>query len=811
MKEHELLHWYFNYAKPFFETYSKERIAGLENDIERLRKLLEKPENITVCFLGNSGIGKSTLLNALAAGEKQILPAGGIGPLTAQVTEVIYNESPSFKVTYHPRGHLWQVAFTLEQHLTRLEKSTSDSTKKEKLNDSDFHAEISDEVKQELIEEAESSTTEDAPRDSQFDAKIKQARLIVTGNQFSEKPLAYLVDGLRIACDIKPRWHSDLDAEDKIRIDRVRDVIKPSRENRSYERNATDNKGEFLNDLKVHAAGFLSPLIQTIQVGWPSEVLREGVILVDLPGVGIARDVYRQVTSKYVRDSARAVIVVVDKSGPTVDTIELLRSSGYWERLVGSADDPAADPCSLLVAVTKVDDVASEEYRNTPENLDGKKPRKREFFAKTVDDFRPRMRSQIKEQLGMIGSSDNESVRIAREQARDNILDSLQIHPVSAPEYRRILIDDEDDRAFLTDVEQTGIPYLQASLIALSKREKDLLKTRITEVRERLSQNIINELKIIEAQWKERTRAAEEAERLAAALEVFMNPKQKEYDLRVGGFREFLEETVQASIRELVLEARSVAETEVNNYLYNLQDAHWATLRAAVRRGGSFYGSRNINLPDDISNYFQEPMAAVWGQKLLKRIRKRTSNLSSDIAAMVQEICQWASENGGTQVNQLLLENQQKRISNQAAQMNQVGKEAVDELRAVVKQRLKDAIRKPIEDACHKFVSDGNDIGPGVKYRILNLFNALAKQATEAAKEPAVDILQSNYKVVREEIQTTFEQWGDPLQDTANLIVERHEERIKRSDAQKRTHVLAELKVVFNACPICELPIAESS
>jgi ElaB/YqjD/DUF883 family membrane-anchored ribosome-binding protein len=178
---------------------------------------------------------------------------------------------------------------------------------------------------------------------------------------------------------------------------------------------------------------------------------------------------------------------------------------------------------------------------------------------------------------------------------------------------------------------------------------------------------------------------------------------------------------------------------------------------------------------------------------------------------MVQEICEWATENGGAQVNQLLLDNQQKRISNQAAQMNEVGKEAVDELRALVKQRLKDAIRKPIESACDKFVSDGNDIGTGVKSRILHLFNALAKQATEAAKDPAIDILQTNYKVVREEIQTTFEQWGDPLQDTANLIVERHEERLKRSDAQKRTRVLAELEAVFDVCPIRELPVTESA
>lgn len=807
MREQQLLHWYENHAKLFFETHATERIAGFENDVDRLKKLLTMPNTITVCFLGNSGVGKSTLLNAIAAGDAQVLPAGGIGPLTAQATEVLYSEVPGFKVKYQPRNHLWRVAFALEQRLMHQNKKKTKDKVVAEIEESDFHKELDEDDKKDLIERAELSSAPDSEGTSYdtMEGFIKQARQIVTGDQNSQKPLAYLVDALRIACDNKPRWHSTLDADDQLRIDKVKEVIRPTRSNRDYERNESDDKKGFREDLRVHAAGFLSPLIETIQVGWPSEILKAGVILADLPGVGISGDAYRKVTNEYVREKARAVIVVVDRAGPTDATVSLLRDSGYWERLVGATDDPESDPCTMLITVTKVDDVASEEYRNTTEDADGKRPNRREVYAKLVDEFRPRIHNQIKDQLSQIGSSDNETVRAARDQARENILNSLQIHPVSAPEYRKILIDDEDDKAFLRELDQTGIPELQKSLIALCESERENLRCRINDVSQRLSENLLNELSIIESKWKERTRAAEEAEKLADALEQFMAPKQKEYDLRVGGFREFLEQTVQASIRELVLEARSVAESEVNTYLRELQWTHWSTLRAAVRRGGTFNGSRTISLPEDIANYFQEPMAAVWGQKLLRGIRKRTSDLSSDIAEIVKEICEWAVQNGGAHVNTELLDNQQKRISNQAAQMNQVGKEAVDELRALVKQRLKDAIRKPIETACQKFVNEGDDIGPGVKYRILDLFNTLAKQATEAAKEPAVEILQLNYKVVREEIQSTFEQWGEPLQDTANLIVERHAERIKRSDAQKRSRVLADIEAVLDEYPVLEL------
>ena len=133
--------------------------------------------------------------------------------------------------------------------------------------------------------------------------------------------------------------------------------------------------------------------------------------------------------------------------------------------------------------------------------------------------------------------------------------------------------------------------------------------------------------------------------------------------------------------------------------------------------------------------------------------------------------------------------------------MKAVGKEAVDELRASVKNELEKTIKGPIKTACLKFVNDGNDYGPGVRDRILELFDELAKRATTAARAPAIKILQENAERIRQDIERERDKGGDPLQDTADLIVERHELRQRRSNAQKRPVVLQAVKEVLTQFP----------
>ncbi|TGN73462.1 hypothetical protein EOW77_0034760 [Bradyrhizobium yuanmingense] len=784
-----LLDWFRDHARPYLALNAQESLGPLDSDFARIRRLLDRPRTITVCFLGHSGVGKSTLLNALAAESDQVLPAGGIGPLTAIATEVGFSAERTFAATYHPRSLLLRLLFALEQKARRSEDKAATSGEQ---SGAEVERELDQETREEVLAEvapASGPASESTEADT-AESYVKQAKQIVTGDQFSSASLDYLIKALRYACFGFGDPNSSNPNLDSARIESVRRALELAKQGRAYEQAWATNEASFVKELADHTAGYLAPLIATIRVGWPSNLLEAGVTLVDLPGVGIAQDSYRKITKEFVRDKARAIVLVVDRAGPTQDAVELLRTSGYWDRLVGATDDPDSDPSSLIIAVTKVDDVAEEAWRNTPQQG---RPRKREIYEQLVSEFEFRMKGQVREQLSLFGSTTNKLVQEARTQARDRLLENLQIHPVSAPEYRKLILDDEEDRPFLKNEDETGVPKLRQSLERLAIDDQMVRERQLSETLQRFQNTLASAFRLVRSQFEDTESISRETERIAKALEEAAAPKREERHLRVGAFREFLEATVQSRIRELVLEARQVAQDEITDYLRSLRNVHWATLRAAVRRGGTYAGTRAINLPIDIADRFQEPLAAVWSQRLLKDVRKRTGELAADMSRIVEELCLAAVADTNIQTDASLLEDQKARIADRVAVMKQVGKEAVDELRQTVKQRLTDVIQAPIRKACQGFVTKGDDIGTGVKQRILDLFETLAKEATAAAQTPANRVLQQNFTKVRGEINEAFESWGDPIQETVDIILKRRSDALQALNIDQRQRALEEI------------------
>jgi hypothetical protein len=774
-----LVKWYRNQARPVLEELANERVASFDGQASRVEALIQLTNaEIAACFLGQAGVGKSTLINALVAGGTVVLPAGGVGPLTAQAIELRYSEKPMFTVEYHRMQQFWRLVFPLDQKLLREEQSGGDS-----------------DLKQELAGEENDTTLEDPQLADHFE---RQGRLIVTGDQNASAELKYVVDCLRLAGGKPTKWNSTPGVEDAKRIARVKAALHLASKNIPHTVDAAIGTCEFMIELRDHAAGFLAPLIRHIELGWPSPVLEGGLRLVDLPGVGITSDAYRLVTEMWVREKARAVCLVVNRAGIDAASADLLRTSGFLNRLLHSTDDPEADPVQLMVTVTMLDVVATAEYQNEKQIKTPGAIRPRGVHLAEVRGRVPALiKAQLKTELERIIVDVEGAAREASEAAIGRLLAKLDVCPVTAQEFIKLKQQDDEDRGFISAPEESGVPAMHNALAGVVQARRAEMLRRLSDASNLLREQITTTLRAIEAQWQDPDTETAESERLRRGLQEFIPKHREEFIARKGAFREFLKKTVPEKIEALVEQASSSALEEMRRNSRKFQGMAWNTLRAAVRNGGTFVGAHHIDLPRDYSLMYDGQIAPIWGQQIIKIVRERTKELGEDHVALIQEVVEWAEDNGARSQKRVL-ETLREQVKADAKTLAGVGKEATDDLRQRVRNQLLKVISAPIQRRCQKFVADGQHDGRGVKGRIIDLFQDLLPMVVEVAKTPTLKVLTENYTDVQIEIRDQLNKNPDPLRAAQDAILVGHQEAERRSMAQKRKRVLEQLGCVFS-------------
>ena len=692
-------------------------------------------------------------------------------------------------MTYHSPGQLWKLAKALEWG---CKDDLDPMLKHEQPAMVDDVEDIEPEDQEELKQIAISGESFDRDR---ITAYQKQAQLLVKGNQNHVSRPAYLIDCLRLALNKEPVYATIPNPDDLVRIQRISSALTAE----TFRLEGSVSEKEFRQALDDHASGFLAPLIREMSVACVSDTLPEGVVLVDLPGIGVASDIHCKITSRWIREKAKAVALVVNHRGVQEAEAQLLHQSGFLNRLLYSVDNPSEDPL-LIVAVVRLDEIAGSRWRD--QRASGVACRKRDFFPGTCEESRSLVLAQVRGQIERAWAS--APMQSGQKQVVENLVNSLEIHPVSALEYSRFLVDDPEDRSsFLANASDSNLPALLESLGRLAERHRETEAHRIEEPLRNLSDRLIKTLKVIEAQWQEDARASQLAARLRNEFLEFLTPLRTEYDVRKGSFREFFRETLPQVISSNVVQASASAREEISAYLEELKIFHWKTLQAAVRKGGVFHSStgRKIDLPHDFALRFEAPVAQVWGGQILKEIRRRTKSYAEDCVQLVDEVVAWA-KNQGARVQPRLVEAQRDAIKADVKTLESVGKEMVKELRQMVSERLVEKIEKPIRTRCKKFVEQNQHQGTGVRNRMLGLFQELADQVTKVARGPAEEILVNCFREVEGQILDVFRQGPDPLDAARDAIIEAHERYIRNSDAQRRQKVLNEVDSLLSSYPL---------
>ncbi|GHV23786.1 hypothetical protein AGMMS49959_18050 [Planctomycetales bacterium] len=781
--------WYQNHARSVLEKVAPNTVSGYDAELKKINDLInELPnEKYPVCVIGEARVGKSTLINTLVGGTDIVVPSGGgSGPLTASALSITYGDKKRFTVFYQDKRTLNSLRLSLEMSYKKNDHSPTAS------------AESETEVQITTVPADAESDIPEAPNEADnesLEIKRKRACLLVKGNQDTPCDHEYLIDALRFAQGLTSRFQRELAPEDLERLNTLKDAynLGSQKKARTF---IDDNHSEFEKQLRLHACGILAPLIDKLQIEWDTDILKNGVEIIDLPGLGIYQDQHQEITKHFLK-TAKSVMLVVGSGGLTEAVANSLVASNFLTDLLHDNSAP------FLVAAVKIDDVANENWRNDRDQNRGKALKNRDaHFAEVVDSMRETVKNQITDFLPTVWRSETDQMlNDAKVKVLEQLAERVRVFPVSAPQYRLFLDQeqnpDDNDKPFISDKEATQIPALAK---AMEQAARNYIQQKETRLRE-YSLNFFGGSRAILQREQARLdpeiiSAANEQERreLTERLDIYLRPKQTEYANRQGAFRNFLRETMPEKITAGIESAAARAKKEIDAYLGVLSDYHWATLKAAVVRGGTFAGSRHIDLPNDISRRFEEPVADTWSQTILRSLRAETKKFADYQNAVMQEISAQAKKNFAVKLSLKVLDGFIEEIKRQATALNTAGKEAVVELKEQVKSELYQRIERPITSRCRKFVGDGDACGPGVKARVLTLFGELATDAVEKAKEAAMTLLTARFIEVEREIAAAFEKIANPIDGARDALLQvfaREQDRDQKAEAVQLTAINA--------------------
>lgn len=313
---------------------------------------------LEIGVLGLTGVGKSSLLNAVVAPGTQLLPAGGVGPLTGVPIRIVAAKERELRVRY--RAGRWLLETM--RALRGAHRLGSDD--------------------------------------------LGRMSLVCTGDQYRIRDPEWLLDAIRYA--LHPDVGSPPDGETSTleALHRLHAVLEHRESTVVWAANS--DEGAFFRAVREHTAGQFAPLCEAIEIGWTSSFLRAGPPLIDLPGLGAVHDTHASHTAAWLT-RGRVAVLVVDRAGLPEAMAVALRASGFLKRWI---DEEA----ELAIAITKLDLVADDERRSSPH-----KPWEQHYFDACQRAI-AQMRTQLATLLSHAQTDGVDSERAARTVSRARII-----------------------------------------------------------------------------------------------------------------------------------------------------------------------------------------------------------------------------------------------------------------------------------------------------------------------------------------------------------------------------------------------------
>jgi hypothetical protein len=734
---------------------------SIEEEANRLEERLKASAISKVGFLGESQVGKSSVINAILG--EVLLPNGGVGPLTAQATEIKYGSIPVCAVVYHDKEQLRQAR--------RLVQSGVENG-----------------------EEAE-------VRASVLDFTKAQIRLLFSENgktgNIDETHCARLLDAI---LDEK-----DPPADDRTFLaQRTRDIRKlfGTSETISLE---DQERSTFRAKLRERAAGWRAPLIKSLRITIDLPILQH-VEITDLPGIGVVCDAGMNEAERYIAKDADGVVVVVRNNGATESLLSLFERSGIIERFLWQ-ENSRAKPLQLSLVVTYADVVARTRRAELVQRLGPGHPdipSAAAIFQEVAEQQVRFMRQQLRDALlasierivrvtstveradGRKESEDRMQQIEKYKLALEKLCRELRIVCVNAPDYLGFVTNYTDDNFIRDDKQATNIHILHESLQSLATFASEARRSSIAmsfgnlraHLKEALdlAENTLGNVDFLNGKL---------IDKLERILRENVTPFNEKLQAETNAFDESIQAVVRSKVEDLVRIAERGAKSEVEELTAQAEDLHWRTLNAALVRGGIFSGTTaSLDYPGDIAHIFAVLIAQNLSEKVISptegEYKKLCQRMSSAFECFCDDVLQ--TELAGPVRNAILsFRERAQRIESQ--RLDWTDDETLS-LAENVRNNLYDVVRVPIALECQNAVDASLNHGTGTKQRIIATFRSGCREAISVASESLFgsinDELSVLFKKMRDSIFETYAPLSAAFRQLLKTMQETESERLQQ-------------------------------
>lgn len=582
------------------------------------RSALSKVENLAVAFLGDTGVGKSTLINAML--EAELLPTSSIRICTSGITRITNSDIDGYKIQVeYKSSEEWQsfVEFVDVVRRNALEDQKALET--------------------EALGEVQESDTPDKGEDLPHALKVDQTdRLIaVYGNETESFEGVFDFDQLQIPLELAGLMQNGVSHHHFLSVSECQDAlaqliaVPKARELREMRSRQSVTKG-----------GQPWPLVKAVSIQGRFPGIPFSVDLVDLPGLNDPSPDRELTTKNFLLNAAMIVTVLPANRGVTKSTKDVLTSDAIVGNLALSSGSRA-----FCFVVTKADDLDTDqtEAEATANGISIEIAREQAFIQR-IDELweeASEKQSAIADELASHSTKDHQAL------AKHDLIAKAPVIVMAAETFLKLKVRDlkPETRAKLKtrDVTRTGIPTILEQLGVMYESvgpdyavKREIIRTIDSLDQLRIDINnllLSNNVGLKSSAFKQ--------------FSQFVRGRQEDLDDLLEGFDpgRYLRQSVKNLVDRLTgSRSDSVVNDIVESFSRTIRTGamHGNTLRATVYRGGVWSGSSSG--PKDLYANASRPIAQALQDELMSQYSQVVQNFEESFAILDEYFESFISE-----------------------------------------------------------------------------------------------------------------------------------------------------------------------